>query len=75
MFVNDHERKELKIKYPHYFNVALKGHTEEINSANFSNKDGSQVVTASDDNTVRIYNASGNEIRVYILCLSCSIFA
>ena len=44
--------------------MALKGHTEEVISANFSNKDGSQVVTASDDETVRIYNASGNEICV-----------
>ena len=44
--------------------IQLKGHTNKVNSANFSNKDGSQVVTASVDKTARIYNESGEEICV-----------
>ena len=37
--------------------VALKGHTEEINDVAFSS-DGKRIVTASDDNSVRIWDAS-----------------
>jgi WD40 repeat protein len=42
--------------------AVLKGHTEEIHSANFS-PDSTQIATCSDDNTARIWSvASGREL-------------
>ncbi len=48
------------IEYPLYSNI-LKGHTSGVNSAEFS-PDGKKIVTASGDNTARIWLADWQEI-------------
>jgi WD40 repeat protein len=45
-------------------NAVLRGHTEHVTSADIS-RDGSRIVTASADDTARIWDAgSGNEIAI-----------
>ena len=42
----------------------LKGHTSNVNSANFS-PDGKKIVTASWDTTVRVWDIKGNQIAEF----------
>lgn len=55
MVEDEQERKEIKKKYPQHFHDILQGHTEEVNSINFS-EDGTKIVTGSKDKSAIIFN-------------------
>ncbi len=49
-----------------YFQAILRGHSDEVNTANFS-PDGKLIVTASDDGSVKLWNEAGHSLDTFFV--------